>query len=204
MTKNLIHLSSLPASDVKHLLPKPKQIPLIFKGPLNSFKDIDDIPFDSYEFQHDIIKPLLKKINKNLIKYNQYKVFFIHPIFKEYSCDIFGNVFNISQFVKHKQVIYDDTIFLESLSKCYIRYDYLKFKKECIPCLKPFIFYKNMLRNIEHNEKQRDEYYELDKQRDEKTKKILKRMEEEEKLKKDHNEYDNESDTESDNDETDD
>ena len=153
MTKNLIHLSSLPARDVKCLLPKPKQIPLLFNGPLNSFKDIDDIPFDSYEFQHDIIKPLLKKINKNLIKYNQYKVFFIHPIFKDYSCDIFGNVFDISQFVKHKQVIYDDTIFLEC-RKGVISYDYLKFKRECIPFLNPLVFYKNELRNIEYNEKQ--------------------------------------------------
>ena len=60
-----------------------------------------------------------------------------------------------------------------------------------------------MLRNIKHNEKQRDEYHEFDKQRDEKTKKILETMGEEEKLKKDHNESDTESDNDDDSEEYD-
>ena len=91
MTKNTIHQC------LSQLIPSPKQMPLIFSGPLNNFKNIDDLPFDSFEFQQDIIKPLLKKINKNLIKYNQYKVFFVHPTYKDYSCDIFGTVFDISK-----------------------------------------------------------------------------------------------------------
>ena len=95
--KNPIYIKSLPIRAVECLLPNPKQIPLLFSGPLNSIEDINDIPFDSYEYQHDLIKSLLKKINKNLIKYNHYKIFFVHPKYKDYSCDIFGTVFQIFQ-----------------------------------------------------------------------------------------------------------
>ena len=201
MTKNLITpiaLGTMPTSGSDGLFSETRyaQDKLLCKGPLKSFTDIDDIPFYASEFQSNIIKKLIKKqTNKKLIKYNKYKIFFVHPEHKWYSCDIFGNVFDISEFVKHKQVIYDDTIFLESFSEGYISYDYLKFKRECIPWLNPLVFYKNRIRNIEHNEKQMDEHYEIDKQKEKNLKEILIKMKEKEKLKQNYNESDDDSET---------
>ena len=60
MTKNKIHPKLSTSDEIKNIVPH-STMPLVFTGPLNTFKDIKNIPFDSFEFNHDIIQPLIKK-----------------------------------------------------------------------------------------------------------------------------------------------
>ena len=102
MTKNKIHPKLSPFDEIKNIVPH-STMPSVFTGPLESFKGIKNIPFDSFEFNHDIIERLIKKTNTNLIKYNEYKIFFIHPKYRDYAIDIFGNIFNIYDYAKKKK-----------------------------------------------------------------------------------------------------
>ena len=78
-----------------------KSIPGLIPIPVSKFKkvsnfnDVDEIPYDSFEYQEDLITTIIDRTDNELIKYCDEKIYFVHPIHKRYACDIFGSIYDI-------------------------------------------------------------------------------------------------------------
>ena len=99
---------------------------------IHNFKAFNKIPYDSLNYKEDLIRITCERTNDNLIKYTKYNVFFCHPIHKNFACDIFGSVYDISQVDQPQLMIYHDTIFISCEHDSVLKYDFLKFKEECL------------------------------------------------------------------------
>ena len=99
---------------------------------LYNYKSFDDIPYESLDFHEDLIRIVCDRTPSELIKYTDDKVYFCHPIHKNFACDIFGSAYDISQVNQPQLMIYHDTIFISCKHDGVLKYNLLKFKEECL------------------------------------------------------------------------
>ena len=99
---------------------------------IHNFKAFNKIPYDSLNYEEDLIRIVCNRTNDDLIKYTKYQVFFCHPIHKNFACDIFGSVYDLSQVDQPQLMIYHDTIFISCEHDGELKYNLLKFKEECL------------------------------------------------------------------------
>ena len=157
--------------------------PLFMK--LKNYKGFNKLPYDSLEYREDLIKIVCDRVNPDLIKYNRKRVFFMHPTYKRYACNVFGGVYDLVLADQPQKMIYHDIIFIQTANDgSGMKYDYIKFKQECLalyPSDKLHLDYQSTL-NDEMNTKENEEY----------------------ELKKSQNEEDSDNDTDDNDTDTDD
>ena len=66
---------------------------------LHRFKSIDDLDYNMTDHQPEKIKLVISRTDHKLIRYTNKKVFFLHPFFTKYACDIFGDIYTSSMLV---------------------------------------------------------------------------------------------------------
>ena len=133
---------------------------------IHNYKSFNKIPYDSLDFREDLIQIACDKhTNPDLIKYTKKKVFFLHPSYPRYACDIFGSVFDLDQVDQPQKMIYNNTIFITCSCEGGIKYDYLRFKSEALPIRVSDKLKRDYesTRDDEINEEE-NEKYELEKQ----------------------------------------
>ena len=101
---------------------------------IHSYRSFNKIPYDSLDFREDLIRIACEKhTNPDLIKYTKKKVFFQHPIYTRYACDIYGSIYDLQLVDQPKKMIYNETVFITCNCRGRIKYNYLKFKSEALP-----------------------------------------------------------------------
>ena len=119
---------------------------------LKSFKAVDDIPYKCFQCEEDLITEVINRTDNNRIKIGSNKIYFVHPIHERYACDMFGSIYDIAVVDHDKLVVYGDKIFINCKCNGTIKYDYIKFKNECIK-IKISDYYKKEVEYAEDDSK---------------------------------------------------
>ena len=64
---------------------------------LYKFTSIRDLKYNIIKENSDLIELVISRTPLNLIRYNRQHIFFMHPCFNRYACDINSDVYDIVQ-----------------------------------------------------------------------------------------------------------
>ena len=103
---------------------------------LYSFNSLKDLTYNMFENKEDLMKIVISRTNTNLIRHNKKKVFFIHPFFKSYACDIHGDVFDLKLLNQPRIYAFQNILTLDihfnNVCSHPIQYDYNKFVSQAL------------------------------------------------------------------------
>ena len=77
------------ASSIKPYIKKPKFLTLY------KFKSLKDLTNNILDNNDELIELVISRTDSNLIRYNKKRVFFMHPFFNRYGCDIHGDIYDL-------------------------------------------------------------------------------------------------------------
>ena len=114
---------------------------------LYRFKSLKDLKYNILEHYGDLIELVISRTNLNLIRYNNEKVFFMHPHLTRYGCDIFGDIYDLASLNQERiyqfQNIITIYITLNNEDEFPIQYKYDKFISESLNLYKSDIIQHN-------------------------------------------------------------
>ena len=116
---------------------------LLKKYRLKKFVSMKDLNYNMTDFKDDLCTLVIQRTSKDLIRYNHKKIFFIHPTFKDYACDINADIYNITtpMYQRNQGRIFPFRNYIQltiSINKTtqFIVYKYDKFVKEALKLYK--------------------------------------------------------------------
>ena len=117
------------------------------------FKSLKDLKYNMFENKEELIKLVISRTNPNLIRYNKKKVFFIHPFFNRYGCDINADIFDLVPLNQPRIYAFQNiiTIDVELNNETVhpIKYEYTKFISEALKLHKSDILEYNFKNDYE-------------------------------------------------------
>ena len=138
---------------------------------LYKFTSIKDLKYNIIKDDSDLIELVISRTPLNLIRYNNQHIFFMHPFFNRYACDINCDVYDIVQLNQPRIYPFQNMmtlyINLNNEDEYPIQYSYSKFILESLKLYKSDIIKHNFKNDYEeaiHIEE--DEAYEQTKIKD--------------------------------------
>ena len=134
----------LPVSSIKLSMKKPKFLTLY------KFKSLKDLKYDMLDDSEDLIELVISRTDHNLIRYTKKKVYFIHPFFQQYACDIHGDIFDLVHANQPRIFPFQNEIIITHKlndEEYPIKYKYNKFVSEALKIYKSDI----LKHNFEHD-----------------------------------------------------
>ena len=102
---------------------------------LYKFKSLENLDYDMMDYHEELINLIISRTDPSLIFFTKRKIFFAHPYFKRYGCDIYSNIFDLTEINQSRIIPFSDSIFIMcSLNEEYheIEYSYSKFVREAL------------------------------------------------------------------------
>ena len=134
-------------SSIKPSIKKPKFLTLY------KFKSLKDLTYNMLDNNDELIELVISRTDSNLIRYNKKRVFFMHPFFNRYGCDIHGDIYDLVCVNQPRiytfQNIITINIKLNNEDEYPIQYKHTKFISEALKLYKSDIIKHNFENDYE-------------------------------------------------------